>query len=118
MCRHRGERLWYQYHHWTNEHLGINLPPTLDVCGWTTGDKALSCDVHHKKHEQQSVKLAKTLADQTAKTNRGVKRDCTEGNSCDYQLYLNDKKQNHKVGRFTNERVKKLFKLLREQSNE
>ena len=118
LCRHRGERLWYQYHHWTDERLGIDRPPTLDVCGWATGGKALSCDVRQKIHEQQSVKHTKTIADQIAKTNRGVKRDCTEGNSCDYQLYLSDKKQKHKTGRFTNERVKKLFKLLREQSNE
>jgi len=118
MCRHRGERLWYQYHHWTDERLGIDRPPTLDVCGWATGGKTLNCDVPQTIHEQQSVKLATTLADQTAKTNRGVKRDCTKGNSCNYQLYLSDKKQNHKVGRFTNERVKKLFKLLLEQSNE
>ena len=70
----------------------------LDVCGWATGGKALSCDMRQKIHEQQSVKHTKTIADQTTKTNRGVKRDCTEGNSCDYQLYLSDKKQKHKGG--------------------
>ena len=64
------------------------------------------------------MKMAKTLADQTAKTNRGVKKDCTEGNCCDYQLYLSDNKQKYTIGRFTATRVDPLFTLLQEQSNE
>ena len=62
--------------------------------------------------------MAKTLADQTAKTNRGAKKDFIEGNCCYYQLYLSDKKQKYTSGRFTAARVDFLFTLLREQSNE
>ena len=31
-CRHRPERLWYQYHHWTEDRLGIDRPGTLGIC--------------------------------------------------------------------------------------
>ena len=75
--------------------MDFDRPPTLDVCGWSNGMKALSCNVRQKIHEQQSVKIAKTLVDQTAKINRGAKRDCNEGNSCDYQVYLSVKKRKH-----------------------
>jgi len=95
MCHHCRERLWYQFHHWTDEHLGIDRPSTLDVCGRATGGKALSCVVCQKIHEQQLVKMANDLVEQTAKTNREVKRDCTKGNCCDYQLYLSDNKKSH-----------------------
>ena len=119
-CRHRSERLWYQYHHWTPERLGVDGPPTLDSCSWATSDseKTLVCDVRQNIYEQQSVKLAKTLEAQKEKNERGVKRDCTEteGDSCDYQVHLSTLKQNHKGGRFTHARASKLFSLLRQQS--
>jgi len=114
LCRHRGERLWYQYHHWTEERLGVDRPPALDVCGWSNGGKALSCDVRQKIHEQQSVKMAKTLVDQTAKINRSAKRDCTEGNSCDYQVHLSDKKQKHSdVGRLTVQITERTISIIK-----
>ena len=92
LCRHRPERLWYQYHHWTDQRLGIDRPSTLDVCSWSAGRKALCCDVEKKLSDQQTVKHESTLEDQTAKNQRGVERNCTEGNSCDYQVHLSSQK--------------------------
>ena len=28
LCRHQGEQLGYQYHHWTKEHLGVRIDAT------------------------------------------------------------------------------------------
>lgn len=112
-CRHRSERLWYQYHHWTPERLGIDRPSTLLACSWAPGGKALVCDVRAKIHEQQTVKMEATIKGQTAKLERGVKRDCTEGRSCDYEVHLNIKKRGPQPGRFTKERTRQLFELLR-----
>ena len=92
LCRHKPERLWYQYHHWTDQRLGIDRPSTLDVCSWLAGGKVLCCDVEKKLSDQQTVKHESTLEEQTAKNQRGVKRNCTEGNSCDYQVQLSSQK--------------------------
>lgn len=115
-CRHRSERLWYQYHHWTDERLGIDRPTTLLACSWAKGGKPLVCDVRAKIYAQQTVKMEMTIEKQTAKIQRGVKRDCTEGTSCAYQVHLSSKKQVKQSKRFTKERCKKLFDLLRNES--
>ena len=114
-CRHIAERLWYQYHYWTPDRLGIDRPCTLDKCSWAPGSKALKSDVRMKIHEQQTVKFMPSLKAQNEKTQRGVKRDCTEGIDGNYQLYVSAAKQRHRSGRFTRERCAPLFKLLREQ---
>ena len=80
-CRHRCERLWYQYFHWSSDRLGIDRPSTIDACSWAPGGKALVSDVRAKIWEQQIVKREKTLEDQMQKMSRGVKRDCTQGRS-------------------------------------
>ncbi|KAL7523543.1 hypothetical protein ACHAXR_001119, partial [Thalassiosira sp. AJA248-18] len=115
-CRHRPERLWYQYHHWTESRLGIDRPSTLDVCGWAQGGKKLTGKPTAKISEQQCVKYESTLNAQTKKTARAARRDCTEGNSCDYQLYYNQKKRGPHTLRCTKERTTNLFYLLKTQS--
>ena len=114
-CRHRSERLWFQfqYHHWNEDRMGIDRPSTLGVCSWHPGGKALNSDVRQKIYEQQCVKHEQTINDQVEKMNRGVKRNCTEGLSCDYQIHCNSKKQRTVDGRFAWGRVKHFFKLLR-----
>ena len=112
-CRHRSERLWYQFHHWTEERLGIDRPCTLDACGWAPGGKTLKCDVRLNISDQQTVKHERTLLGMKEKLERGAKRDCTEGRSSEYQLYLCADKQKYTSGRFTKERCKTLFDLLR-----
>ncbi|KAL7537896.1 hypothetical protein ACHAXR_008146 [Thalassiosira sp. AJA248-18] len=98
-CRHKAERLWYQYHHWTEERLGIDKPPTLDACSWSAGGTALCCDVEKPLHSQQTVSLERTLDKQIAKIQRGIKRNCTEGHSAEYQVHRCTRKQKP-TGRF------------------
>ncbi|KAL7534640.1 hypothetical protein ACHAXR_006012, partial [Thalassiosira sp. AJA248-18] len=105
-CRHMSERLWYQYYHWTEDRLGLERLSTMDTCSWGPGRKPLNSDVNQKIYEQQTVKHEKTIADQEAKMKRGAKRDCTEGCSGDYSIYLSAKKQ---LGCFTEMRCKKFF---------
>ena len=115
-CRHVSERLWYQFHHWTNERHGIDRPPTLDACSWRPGSKVGSCEVRQEIHQHQMLKYERTLSKQKAKLDRGVKRNCTEGVSCDYQPYVSSKKQQYSGGRFTERRCKNFFELLRKQN--
>ena len=115
LCRHRAERLWYQFHYWTEDRLGIDRPCTLGVCGWAPGGKATNSSVRQKIFEQQTVKYAKTFEEQKAKMERGAKRDCTEGHCSKYQLYPNAKKQRPAPGRFRKERVMPLMKLLQKK---
>ena len=75
----------------------------------------LNSDVRMKIHEQQTVKFEPSLEAQKEKTERGKKRDCTEGNDGGYSVYVSAAKQRHKSGRFTAERCARLFELLREQ---
>ena len=112
-CRHLTERLWYQFHHWTHDRLGIDRPRTLDVCSWAPGGKALVSDVRKKIYEQQSVRYERSIKAQLKKTKRGAKRNCTEGLSCDYELHRNRSKQGPQPGRFTAERCADLFRTLR-----
>ena len=114
-CRHLPERLWYQFHQWTPERHGIERPSTIDVCGWAHGGRVLGCEVRQKIYNQQTVKYMGTIEEQNAKMKRGVKRDCTEGNSCDYKVHRSSAKQNPSSFQFAYERTRKLFKLLREQ---
>jgi hypothetical protein len=114
-CRHGPERLWYQYHHWTPERMGIERPQTLDACGWAPGGKALVSDIRAKLYEQQTRKVEKTIDDQIAKMDRGVKRNCTEGLSSSYSVYPCKKKQQPLPNRFSAERFAKLANLIRNQ---
>ena len=75
----------------------------------------LGCEVRQKIYNQQTVKYMGTIEEQNAKMKRGVKRDCTEGNSCDYKVHRSSAKQNPSSFQFAYERTRKLFKLLREQ---
>jgi hypothetical protein len=118
LCRHKSERLWFQYHYWTDERLGIERPSTIDACSWAPGKTALTSDVRAKIHQQQNKKLAKSLEDQQSKMERNVKRDCTEGQVADYSVYPSAAKQQKHSKQFTYERCKKLFDLIREQSEE
>ena len=70
-CRRKSEWMWYQYHHWTDERLGIDRPCALDACSWAPGGKVLNLDIGQTIHEQQTVKHAKTVEDQSAKMKRG-----------------------------------------------
>ena len=69
-----------------------------------------------KIQKQQSCKLDKTIEGQKEKKNREAKRIFTKGNPCHYQIYVSIAKQTHNSGRFTFERTKEVFRLLREQS--
>jgi len=118
-CRHRSERLWYQYHHWTEDRLGIDRPSTLGVCGWAPGGKALVCEVRQPIHAQQAVKHELTISEQKKKMERGVKRDATEGRSCDYQLHYSDKKRKPSSSdQFSWARTSTFWGLLRGQAEE
>ena len=77
----------------------------------------MNSDVRSKISEQQTVKLEKSLEGQKAKSARGVKRDCTEGHSSEYQLYMSAAKQRSTPGHFSAERMQKLFKLLRNKAS-
>ena len=55
---------------------------------------------------------------QKEKIERGARRNCTEGISGEYQIYLNAKKQQYNKGRFSAERCKPFFKLLRGRYSE
>jgi hypothetical protein len=112
-CRHITERLWYQHFHWTEERLGIDRPSTLGLCQWHPGGTALSSDVKQRIWEMQTVKHERSIPEQEAKMKRGVKRDCTEGTSCDYMHHAGNRKQQPQPGRFTYQRCEKFFKLLR-----
>ena len=111
-CRHKSERLWYQYHHWTNERLGIEKPATLEVCSWAPGGRVLCSDVRQKIYSQQTVKYVGSLKAQKEKIKRGAKRNCTEGNSCEYQVHRAAAKQAPMPNRFSKQRVSKLFKRI------
>ena len=55
---------------------------------------------------------------QKAKVEQGVKRNCTEGISGEFQLMsMQKKKQRYKKGRFSAKRCQLFFKLLRGRSN-
>jgi len=117
-CRHRSEQLWFQYYHWTNERLDINRPPNLDACSWAPGSISLHSSVKCHIYQQQTMKHKKTIEAQKAKIKRGAQRNCTEGISGEYQIYINAAKQRHRTGRFTAVRCNQFFKLLREQQKE
>ena len=53
----------------------------LDMCSWTPGGKALSCEARQKRHEQQYVNLDKTIVDQNERLRK-------EGNCCNYQMQV------------------------------
>lgn len=77
----------------------------------------MNSDVRQKLHEQQTVKYESTITKQKEKTERGVKRDCTEGQARDYQLHVGDRKQKPDSNlQFSMNRpcVKDFFRLLRD----
>ena len=115
-CQHLAETLWHQYHHWTDERLGIDRPSTIDACSWAPGGKALCCDVNRPLSAQQTVKFDRTLEGQTAKMTRNEKRDCTEGRSGHYEVHWSAKKQKPLAGRFSKERLQGFFQHLREDN--
>ncbi|EJK76705.1 hypothetical protein THAOC_01520 [Thalassiosira oceanica] len=115
-CRHKPERLWYHYHCWTDERLGIDRPPTMDACSWRESGKSLRADVESPLSKQRAVKLENTLDEQVARMERDSKRDCTEGLSGDYEVHLSLRKQQPQHRRFTQARMQKMFHLVR-QSN-
>ena len=45
LCCHRAARLWYEFHHWTEDRLGIDRPCTLGICGWAPGGKVTNSKV-------------------------------------------------------------------------
>ena len=118
LCRHLAERMWFQYHHWTDERHGIERPSTIDSCSWAPGKTALVADFRAKIYEQQAVKMDKTIDEQEAKMNRGVKRNCTEGQSGSYCVYKSKAKIGPHPNRFTAERCAFLFDLIRNQQVE
>jgi hypothetical protein len=120
-CRHRPERLWYQFHHWTEERYGIDRPSTLGICSWASGGKALNSDLRQKISEQQAVKYERSMEAQKQKMERNAKRDCTEGTSADYDLHLNWKKKKPSVKQFstdTRPTVEKFFRLLEDDTTD
>ena len=116
-CIHKMIQLWIQFHHWTDERLGIDRPPTLDNCSWGAG-KPLESGVTKMLHEQQCVKHCMSVEEQISKNERGSKRACTEGVSAVYKVYASKAKQNRVRGaRFTGTRCIEFFEALREESD-
>ena len=93
-CRHRAERLWHQYHYWSDERLGVDRPPTLDACSWAPGGKKLASEVHLNIHQLQTVKLEKNVKQQSLKMERNHQRNSTKGRSSDHVTHVGDRKQN------------------------
>lgn len=117
LCRHKAERLWFQYHHWTDERHGIDMPSTIKACAWASGGKALTSDVRAKIYQQQTVKFERTIDAQEEKMKRGAKRDCTEGQSSDYSYYWTAEKRQYNPQQFTAERTAILYKLIEAQGD-
>jgi hypothetical protein len=115
LCRHKPERLWHQFHHWTDERHGIDRPSTVDVCSWAPGGQTLESDVKSKIHELQCVKHCTNIEDQQKKMERGVKRNATEGNSSEYQVHRCAQKQKPGSERFSPNRpcIQELYELIR-----
>ena len=65
--RHRSERLWYHYHHWTEERLGMNRLVTIRSCSSTPEGTALIADVQRNLHSQHTVKHATNIEEQIEK---------------------------------------------------
>ena len=114
LCRHFSERLWAQYHHWTEDRLGIEKPCTLGACSWAPSGRKLNCAVGQKIYEQQTVKHERSLEAQKEKLERGAKRNCTEGLSGDFVYHVSSKKQKSAEGRFSAKRCAYFLKLLRD----
>ncbi len=93
-CRHKAERLWHQYHHWTNDRLGVDRPPTLDACSWAPGGRKLASDFDLKIHQLQTVKLENNAEAQKQKIQRNHQTNSTKGRSCAHVLHVGDRKQN------------------------
>ena len=117
LCRHKAERLWFQYHHWTDERHGIDMPSTIKACAWASGGKALTSDVRAKIYQQQTVKFERTIDAQEEKMKRGAKRDCTEGQSSDYSYYWTAEKRQYNPRQFTAECTAILYKLIEAQGD-
>lgn len=116
-CRHKAERLWFQYFHWTEERIGIDMPTTIKAAGWVKGGRVLMSDVRANIHQQQTVKLEKTIEAQEEKMKRGVKRDCTEGTSADYSYYWTEEKRQRNPLQFSAERTSILYTLIKIQGD-
>jgi hypothetical protein len=97
LCRHKAERMWFQYFHWTPDRKGIEEPSTIGECGWGPRKKARESDVRAKIHQQQCQKMEKTLEGQEAKIERNAKRNCTEGHVATYSVYMSAAKQQIRV---------------------
>ena len=118
MCRHKPEKLWHQFHHWTDDRLGIDRPPTLDACSWVGGGKAFVSDVRAKIHELQSVKHCTNIEAQTKKMEKNAKRNITEGYSSEYVQHDATQKQNPSNERFSKQHRRCLNELYEELRND
>jgi hypothetical protein len=116
-CRHRPERLWRQFHYWTDERFGIERPTTLDAIPWGPNAKVLVSELREPIYKQQCVVFEKSLEAQEAKQLRGVKRNCTEGNPANYTVYMSAEKQQPNPNRFTRQRMQKLCSLITKRDN-
>ena len=105
MCRHKPERLWHQFHHWTDSRLGIDRPPTLDACSWAPGGQTFMSDVKSKIHELQPVKQCTNIEEQKKKMARGAKRKATQGKSSEYEVHRCAQKQNPGAEQFSPKRA-------------
>lgn len=63
-CCHCPERLWYQFHHWTDKRHGIDRSTTLGACSWARGGRFLNFNIRQNICEQHTVKHKKLLVDQ------------------------------------------------------
>jgi len=104
------------FHHWTDDRLGIDRPPTVDACSWIECGKTLVSDVRAKIHELQSVQHCSNIEAQKEKMERDAKRNVTEGNSSEYVQHDAKQKQNPSSDRFLKKRkcVKDLYEALKE----
>ena len=115
-CRHKAERLWHQYHHWTDGRLGVNRPPTLSACSWAPGGRKLASEFHLKIHQLQTVKLENNIEAQKQKLQRNHQTNSTAGRSHGHVIHLGDRKQNpNSKLQFSTNRpcVKAFFESLR-----
>ena len=116
LCRHKAEKMWFQFFHWTEDRRGIERPTTLDACPWSPGGKPREDRVTAGLAAQEAKKMPRTLEEGKAKLERKAMRNCTEGLSAKHQPHVSSAKQKGSGGkRFSKDRpaVQEFWEALR-----
>jgi len=99
LCRHKAEKMWFQFFHWTEERRGVERPPTLDACPWSPGGKPREDRVTAGLAALENKKMPRTLEEGKEKLERNAMRNCTEGLSAKHQPHVSSVKQKGSGGK-------------------